>query len=159
MGIASYAIDVGGLYEEKAAFQSAVDATALAAAQDLPDTSDATDTANEFIELNGFGPSDISISFSDSDLIIYIDGLTTYDYHLAGVFGLNSSEVYAHSAAEKVTAGECFGYTLFSGSESNTLTLNGSGQYIGGSSHSNRNFIANGYLQLNKQFCNLVKNG
>jgi len=144
VGMAAYSVDVGGLYEAKATFQSAVDSAALAAAQDLPDTSDATDTANQYIQLNGFDPSDIEITFSDSETIIYIDGTTAHEYNLAGVLGFNSAEVYTHAAAEKIMLGECFNYALFSGSTSHTLTLNGSNQYVGGSSHTNRNFIANG---------------
>lgn len=144
IGIAAYGIDVGGLYEEKAAFQNAVDAAALAGAQELPNTSRAASAANDYIELNGYSSSDISITFSDLRTIIYIDGTTTHNYNLAGVLGFNSAEVYAHAAAEKITLGECFNYALFSGSTSHTLTINGSNQYVGGSSHTNQNFTANG---------------
>jgi Flp pilus assembly protein TadG len=144
IGIMSYVIDVGSLYETRAKLQNAVDAAALAGAQDLPNTSNATATANQYIQLNGYQPSDISITFSDSNQVINVSINKNVAYNFAGVFGLQSGNVYATASAKRVPLGAAFGYTLFSGSVNNTLILNGTNQYIGGSSHTNQNFIANG---------------
>ncbi len=69
-----FVVDVGALYLEKAKLQTAMDAASLAGAQDLPNTSMATATANQYIQLNGYNPSDFTITFSDSNHVISISG-------------------------------------------------------------------------------------
>lgn len=139
-----FVVDVGALYAEKAKLQNAMDSAALAGAQDLPNTADATATANQYIQLNGYDPSDFTITFSDSNHVISISGTNNVGFSFMKVLGFQDSDVYSTADARKTVVGDAFGYTLFSGSTSSTLTLNGSNQYIGGSSHSNQNFVANG---------------
>ena len=144
MGFSALVIDIGRVGIEKSMMQSAIDAAILAAAQDLPDASKATDTANHYIELNGYSPSDIKIIFSNSNKTISITGSKKFDYTLAKALGFDSTTVSPSATAESGSISGAFGYALFSGSQSTTLTLNGSNQYVGGSSHTNKDFVANG---------------
>lgn len=144
LGMAAFVVDVGNLYAEKAKLQTAMDAASLAGAQDLPDTSKATTTANQYIQLNGYNPSDFNITFSDSNHIISISGIKNVGFTFARVLGFQSSGVYSTADARKTEISGAFDFTLFSGSTTSTLIINGSNQYVGGSSHTNKNFIANG---------------
>lgn len=144
IGFCAVVADIGLVISEKQSFQNAIDASSLAAAQELPDTSDAVDVANQYITLNGYTPADISITFSDANRTININGTKTVNYYFARIFGLNSITVYPSASATFGTIGDAFDYVLFSGSTNTTLTLNGSTQYVQGSSHTNKNFIANG---------------
>lgn len=144
LGVGALVTDVGIVALERQKFQNAIDAATLAAAQELPDKSKALQTANQYIELNGFSTSDVSVNFSDSDKSVSISGNRNIDFFFARVFGFNNTSVSISSSAVQESVGEAFNYVLFSGSQNATLTLNGSNMYIGGSSHTNKNFIANG---------------
>lgn len=143
-GFVALATDVGVAYSKKTKLQYAIDATALAAAQELPNTTNATNVANQYIQLNGFTPSDISISFSDSNRTINIQANKTVNLFFAKVLGFNSVNVHPLCSASSESVPAAFNYALFSGSTTSALTLNGSSQYISGSSHANKNFSANG---------------
>jgi Flp pilus assembly protein TadG len=144
LGLTAFVVDIGAVALEKQKFQNAIDAACLAGAQDLPNISQAAITANNYVQLNGYQPSDISITFSDGNQKINITGVKEISYTFAKIFGLQSTNVNTFAAALKESLGGAFDYALFSGSESTTLTLNGSSQYVGGSSHTNKNFVANG---------------
>lgn len=47
--------------------------------------------------------------------------------------GLESTTVHPSAAASVGSVGDAFNYALFSGSQTTTLTLNGSNQYVRGS--------------------------
>ena len=143
-GVAAIVIDVGRVSLEKQHLQNAIDAACLASAQNLPDTTKATATANQYIQLNGYKPSDISISFSNSNNTIDISGAKQVSYTIAKVLGFQSTTVHPIAAATMQGLGAAFGYALFSGSKTSTLIMNGTSQYVGGSSHTNQNFLANG---------------
>src|SRR5690242_20706070 len=53
LGFAGLVLDIGRTYVAQRQLQQAVDASALAAAQDLPDASTATTTANSYSALAG----------------------------------------------------------------------------------------------------------
>jgi len=144
VGLCALVIDVGRLYWEANKLQNAVDAAALAAAQDLPDTASAADTACEYIEANGFQPSEIQISFSNGNKTIDITSSRTVNFIFARLLGFESTSIHPQASASIDSMGGPFNYVLFSGSASTTLTLNGSSQYVQGSSHTNKNFVANG---------------
>jgi len=144
MGFGSLVIDVGTSMVERRHLQNAIDAAVLAATTELPDTTRAAEVANEYIELNGYPPSALTISFHDADTKMSIVASAPVEYGFARIFGFASGAVGAGSSAAVQPMGGAFEYALFSGSTSNTLSMNGSGQYIGGSSHSNRNTTFNG---------------
>jgi len=144
LGCCALAVDVGLGYIQKAKLQNAVDASVLAAAQELPDTTSAFAVANQYISLNGFSPDDIRVSFSDGNKTINVMEIKTIDYTFAKILGFNTKTLSAEAAASKSSIGDAFNYALFSGSTTQTLTLNGSNQSVTGSSHTNKNFVANG---------------
>lgn len=144
IGFGAIVIDIGRANLERSIMQNAIDAAALAAAQDLPDTSKAAATANDYIRLNGYEPSEITITFSGSNKTISITGHKEVNYTLARVLGFDSVIVSPGAAAQKIYISDCFDYALFSGSKTTTLVLNGSIQYVGGSCHTNKNFSASG---------------
>ncbi len=144
MGFGAIAVDVGRVILEQTSLQNAVDATTLAAAQELPDTVKATAKANEYIAANGYAPADITIMFSNSNKTMTIEAKKILNYTFARVIGFDNKMVRTSAAAQTDGIGDSFNYALFSGGLTNTLSLNGSNMYIGGSSHSNKNFSANG---------------
>lgn len=144
LGFCALITDIGAVMVEKQKFQNAIDAASLAAAQDLPDISKARDTAGQYMQLNGYTPEDISVTFENSNKTIHVNGAKTINYYFARLLGFDNTTIHPSATAESDSIGGAFNYVLFSGSKNSTLTLNGSSQYIGGSSHTNRNFIANG---------------
>ncbi len=146
-GMLAFVIDYGAVTLEKSNLQNAIDAACLSAAQDLPDTVKATDSANKYISLNGYDASDILITFSDSNSTINITGSKTVAYTFAGILGIENTTVNARAAATREMLGGPFDYTLFSGDADTTLAITGSGQYVGGNAHSNSNFTMTGSSQ------------
>lgn len=99
-GFIALVTDIGIAYAEKAQLQNAIDAAALAAVQELPNTTNATNVANQYIQLNGFNPSDVTITFSDSNTTINITGTKNVNYTFAKIIGLDSTTVNTKSAAK-----------------------------------------------------------
>ncbi|MDD2402447.1 MAG: pilus assembly protein TadG-related protein [Clostridia bacterium] len=156
LGCCAFVIDTGRGFLEKTRFQNAIDATCLAAAQDLPNTSEAINTAHRYIKLNGYEPTDISITFSDSNKTINIVGNKKIEYFFAKVLDQDSVTIHPNASAVVESIGGAFNYSLFSGSSNSILVLNGSHQYIEGSSHSNYKFIINGANQTITEACEAV---
>lgn len=144
LGMAAVAVDTGTVAVAKQRLQAAVDAAALAAAQELPDTSAATSAANRYVTLNGFSPSDITVSFENSGKTIVIHATRKVDYTFAKILGISSTNLGLTAKAACAQLGGAFNYAIFSGSQTSSLTLNGSSYTITGSTHTNYNFIANG---------------
>jgi len=156
LGFSAFAIDIGKVVLEKQQLQNAIDAACLAAAQDLPDTSQAEDTANQYIQLNGYAPSDISITFSDAGQTINITANKQIEYSFARIFNKKNVTIHPSAAATSKSMGAAFNYTLFSGSTTEPLSLNGNNFYIGGSSHTNYKFTMNGSSQTITGACEAV---
>jgi hypothetical protein len=105
----AFVVDIGMSYVQKSKLQSAVDASALAAAQELPDVTSALDYANQYINLNGFSPSDIDVSFSNEDKTITVTGTKSFNYLFAKVIGYNTGTLTAAAAATISTVGSVSG--------------------------------------------------
>jgi Flp pilus assembly protein TadG/phage baseplate assembly protein gpV len=144
LGFAAVAVDTGRVIVQKQKLQDAVDASALAAAMKLPNTCDALAAANRYITLNGFSPSDITVTFADSNKTVVVSARKAINYTFGKVLGLNGTTISPGAKAQCGTIGGAFNYSLFSGSPNTSLTLNGSGYSIIGSTHTNYNFMANG---------------
>lgn len=144
LGFSALVVDIGNVALHKAKTQAVVDAIALAAAQDLPDTAKATETAQHYAQLNGISPSEIQVTFTNENNSVRVTTSKHVDYFLARIFNLEGTNVESKSGATKSVEGCAFGYTLFSGSTTNDLILNGAWMDIVGSTHSNSNFIVNG---------------
>jgi len=109
--MAAFVIDLGLVDLEKQKLQTALDAASLAGAQALPDTATATNTANQYIQLNGFSPSIAKITFSNSNSVINITATKMMPYMFAQIINFDNSEVNAVSAAQKPMHSS--GYALF----------------------------------------------
>ena len=137
-------VDVGGVMVEKQKMQNAVDASALAAALELPDTEKAQKAALYYAGLNGMDPEDITVTFSEDGRKVDVKANKTVEFIFAKVIGIDSAGTSTVAVAALDSIGGAFNYTLFSGSTTTGLYLNGSDNYIDGSTHSNKSFTSNG---------------
>lgn len=142
--ISALVIDIGMVIVEKQRFQNALDAATLAAASDLPNKAKATSTINNYIVKNGFKSSDVSISFTNSDKQITLEGSKDVNYSFAKLIGFDKATLTPTATAAMGIVGTAFDFALFSGSLDDKLTLNGSGDYIYGDIHSNFTVVVNG---------------
>lgn len=148
LGFCALVVDIGIVSIHRSRLQNAVDSAALAAAQDLPSTSDAAGTARTYLDSNGFSDAEIDVSFALNNRKVTVEASQTYNYVLAGVLGMDTVEVSASATAQKggaYTRG-AFEYAVFSGDTNQELILNSNGRdtYIEGSVHSNNGFRYNG---------------
>ncbi|MDW5298703.1 MAG: Tad domain-containing protein [Sedimentibacter sp.] len=142
LGFGALAVDVGYMNNEKGRLQNALDAACLAAAQELPDEVKASTSANEYIQLNGYEPDDISIGFADCDSTVEIAGTKAISFGFAKILGIDGTNIQAEASAEKVKKplGGAFNYAIFSGSTTNQMQFACSNFIIEGSVHSNHKF-------------------
>jgi hypothetical protein len=101
MGMSALVIDVGSWYRAHRAAQSQADASALAGAQGLPDTSQATALANQYVTKNG-GASSTQITFSRQGFETDTIQVTVAKPHpgfFSKLFGLNSVNVKGRATA------------------------------------------------------------
>ncbi len=82
--LGSFLVDFGRAYVQMSQLQNAVDASVLAAVQELPDTTNALNYADQYISSNGFSPSDIDVSFSNGNETVTVTGTKTFNYSSAG---------------------------------------------------------------------------
>jgi hypothetical protein len=108
LGTAAVAVDTGTVAVAKQRLQAAVDAAALAAAQELPDTSAAVSAANRYVALNGLSPSDITVSFENSGKIIVIHATRKVDYTFAKILGISSTNLGLTAKAACAQLGGAF---------------------------------------------------
>lgn len=99
--VCALVLDIGVVFLEKSRFQMAIDSTALACAQDLPDTQKAYDTANTYIQNNGYTSSDIVVTFRNNNKVVEIKGNKTVKYTFAKVLGLNQITISPKAAEFK----------------------------------------------------------
>ena len=144
LGCVGLAVDVGIIYLEDQRMQTAVDAACLAGLQELPDTSAATDKVIEYALLNGIPESEISINFTNNDRRIIVSSNKDQALFFLKILGFSNSSLNAVAASEAGSPGQAFDYTVFSGSTSDTLKINGNDLLINGSAHTNQNFQAGG---------------
>lgn len=148
LGFCALVVDIGIVSIQKSKLQNAVDSAALAAAQDLPSTSDTSDTAYEYLDSNGFGDAATDVSFAHNDRQVTVEAAHLFNYTLAGILGVETVEVRASATAQKGGAymRGAFEYAIFSGSTNQELILNSNGKdtYVEGSVHSNNGFRYNG---------------
>lgn len=156
MGFAALTIDVGYVMVERQKLHNAVDAATLAAAYELPNTNNAINVANEYMELNGFDDSYIDIHFSNNDRSINVTASKNIDFFFAKTLGFRNMSTTLSSGAELSSLGGAFEFVLFSGSDVDTLALNGSNFFIDGNTHTNNKFSMNGSSQTITGVCEAV---
>ncbi len=155
IGMMGVVIDGGRGYLERQKMQNALDAAALAGAQELPNTSTATLTALEYASLNGLNPDNLVVSFPSSGMI-RVECTEDIDMYFLPVFNINQKSVNAFAGAAQDYSPAWASYTLFSGSSSDRLQINGNTYYIDGSSHTNDDFKANGSSLTITGICDAV---
>jgi Flp pilus assembly protein TadG len=149
-GISAFAVDIGRLGLENGRLQTAVDAAALAGARELPNKTAAENAAIHYAQQNGLKASEITVTtpYNGDVNLIAVTSNRTVEYSFAKVIGFSNKALSSRAVAEKTSnSGAAFNYTVFSGSSTGTLAINGSSQYIGGSVHSNYRFSMNGSSQ------------
>ena len=115
MGMAALVIDVGSWYRAHRAAQSTADASALAGAQALPDTSKATALANEYAGKNGGASPGVTgpqITFTQQGFETDTIQVTVTKPHpgfFAKLFGLSSVSVKGRATARAWNVSEVRG--------------------------------------------------
>jgi Flp pilus assembly protein TadG len=101
LGFSALVIDMGALYLEKSRLQSALDAAALAGAQELPDTAGAASAARKYYAANGCDAAGLSVTFPDAETIT-CSGEQTVQTTFARVLGVErTSTRLLHATAIK----------------------------------------------------------
>jgi Flp pilus assembly protein TadG len=148
LGFCALVVDIGIVSVQKSQLQNAVDSAALAAAQDLPSTSEAADTARSYLDSNGFGDAAIDVSFTHNNRQVTVAATQSFNYTFAGVLGMEAANVRTSATAQKGGSylRGAFEYAIFSCSTNQELILNSNGRdtYVDGSVHSNNGFRYNG---------------
>lgn len=148
VGMGALVIDVGLMYNSYSDLRNAVDAAALAGAQQLPDTAAAYDTALEYALANGLTESEVVIvvPYEGDNGRIQVSSRRQINFSLAPLLGF-SSDTLSTRAVATCSGGRAFDYAIFSGSQDVPLTLNGSSLYVEGSVHGNEDVKLNGSSQ------------
>lgn len=108
LGMGAMAIDVGSWYRADRALQSSVDASALAAAQALPDDpGSASDLADEYAGKNGGGLDTVTVTGEvvSNDTVV-VTGKRPTPGFFSKIFGIDSVEVHARAVARAGTLEE-----------------------------------------------------
>ena len=150
MGFAALAVDIGSVAVNKAELQNAADAAALAGAQDLPAANSAIATAEDYGEINGAEITTATTPYNGDSTKIEVVCSKTVEYTFARILGFNETDVSVRAVAERTAmggGGGAFGFTLFSGSTTNTLEIKGSSCFVGGSIHANDSVHISGSSQ------------
>jgi Flp pilus assembly protein TadG len=108
-GLVGLSIDVGRLAYTASDVQKIADSAALAGAQDLPNTTSATSTANSYAAQNG--SATVAIAFTNSDQTIEVKASRQVDYTFLKVIGLSGKTV-SRSAAVSAKTEVVTGFTL-----------------------------------------------
>lgn len=104
-GLVGMSIDIGKVVFTGTDLQKIADASALAAAQDLPSTATALTTANSFGAQNG--SATLTTEFADSNMTVKVTAQRKVDYTFLRVVGLQGMTVKrsatAHSTYQTIT--------------------------------------------------------
>lgn len=144
----SYAVDLSIFNYQKSRLQTACDAAALAAMEDLPgDIEAARATALDYIEKNGFSASDVVVTFPTDDLYrnfhntVSVASAQQQKTCFANILGIKCMNYDCKATAyyNSVPSGGAFNHLLFSGSQSIPLVMK-TNYNILGNIHTNFNF-------------------
>ncbi|MDR7866092.1 MAG: Tad domain-containing protein [Sporomusaceae bacterium] len=142
-GLAGLVVDVGYLYLQHARLQNGVDAACLAGAAYLPSAASASDVAGDYAEENGLARAKLTSAFANGNRRLELTYTESFETFFLRVLGIDSASIRVAAAAELVVGGP-FGFTIFSGSDTDILPLNGSSLYVDGSVHSDQRLRING---------------
>ncbi len=159
VGFGGLALDIGNLCVVKTKMQNAVDAAAYAGGLKLPNTAQATAQAKSLVQSNNFDPNTVTVNFNQDPVKnpgnapqINCSMTNNVPTFFMGLLGLKTVPLTASAESIAISqsgAGGPFNYTIFSGSELDILTLNGS-ETIKGSVHSDYRLTINGCLNISQ---------
>ncbi|OIJ15661.1 hypothetical protein BKP35_01305 [Anaerobacillus arseniciselenatis] len=110
IGITAVVIDGGHLYLKKSTLQKAVDAAALAGAQELPTNYQrAIKEAYSTLEKNNVRTSDVNITFSNKHTMINVSVIKTVPLFYGGFFGYENVDVKANGTVQLQTLTSAIG--------------------------------------------------
>lgn len=141
--MSAFVLDLGYVYVEKSRLQNALDAAALAAAQELPDTEAARVAAAEYMEKNGYRADDIEITFTESDNVITVEGVKKIEYNIAKIVGFDYTTIKHYAKAGKdngLNTGILPPFALFHGSTTEPMVFNNL-VTVSGNVHSNKDVV------------------
>lgn len=102
LAFAALVIDVGYFYAEKRQLQTAVDAAALAGAQELPDVTIAKSVAVDYAEKNKLNAPVVTPQYSGDPLKLKVVGTRTVPTFFARILGFANTDIKAIAVAQKV---------------------------------------------------------
>ncbi len=142
-GVAGLVVDVGYLYGQHARLQNGVDAACLAGAARLPNTGSAVSAADDYAESNGLASANLVTAFSQNNRRLNLTYTENFPTFFLNVLGISTASIKV-TAAAALDAGGPFDFTIFSGSDTDILPLNGSDVKVYGSIHSDQSLSING---------------
>ncbi len=150
-GISGLVVDLGYVFYNKHKLQNAVDAAALAAAQQIINNpGQITYSAEDIAEKNGVSPSELTINhpYQVDENKVEVSATQMLDYFFMQILGFNSTTISARAVAMRYNCidftDEALKYAIFSGSTSLPLTFAGEGSIINGDVHGNNNVSLHG---------------
>lgn len=158
VGVAGLSVTVGTVYTAQAKLQNAVDAAALAGAQEMAQKT-ASSPANQTAIITGNDPiaanTSVSITTSSVGPAVLATAQVTVPGTFAALFGKKTFTVRARAEAV-YGAGQAFNYAVFQGDPHPAdpeLVLNGNDQVTGqngdaASVHSNNDLLLNGHVHV-----------
>ncbi|MGH4122554.1 MAG: TadE/TadG family type IV pilus assembly protein [Clostridium sp.] len=100
LGFTAFVIDIGLVYVEKVKLSNAIDSAVLAASLELPmDDNKARNVAIEYLQKNNVDPSKVTITISDNNKSIQMQGIKNVNHIFAPILGINSSNINAITKA------------------------------------------------------------
>lgn len=149
IGFTGLALDAGHYYNEQNRLQNVADAAALAGASALPyNQAGAAARAQDLILANGLDPAvfTITTNFQNRPDQIQVKASRPTETYFMRVLGVREVPVMAGAAARSGPP-RPFDYALFSGSQTQTLRLNGNNTVNGGT-HGNADIRLTGNNQM-----------
>jgi hypothetical protein len=100
IGASALVIDAGSAMAKRIQFSNAVDAAVLAGVMELPSHPlEAIAVASDYMVLNGFSASDVTIVVGDQDRSLTITGTINHDFYLAPVLGVQNTQLSTRAKA------------------------------------------------------------
>ncbi|MDM8534241.1 pilus assembly protein TadG-related protein [Clostridiaceae bacterium HSG29] len=95
LGAVGMVVDYGYSVVKDIELTNALDAAALAGAQDLDDVNKTTATVNEYLVKNGIDPNTVSITFSDNNKSLKLQSTKSVQNRFMKYFNIDTSEIRA----------------------------------------------------------------
>lgn len=101
LGFSALVIDIGLIFIERTKLSNAIDAAALAGAQELPSNPEkAIQVAKQYTNKNGILSDQIQISVEQDNTLLRVTGLKKVNHVFAKVLGINETQVNVTSAVK-----------------------------------------------------------